>query len=163
MNKYSGKKPMINEGLLPINPFIDDLVIKVSRHSYEAGGKQIDMDMGRHCKLFISPDNRKRIAKLSGGAKSLFFWIMQEVEGGRDYLWVNKMRYMEENEIKTKKTMEVAIDELIESGFIAPAGRYIDVYFINPSFIFNGARRVKFPECVDRNWEEKEQLIENNV
>jgi hypothetical protein len=88
---------------------------------------------------------------------------MQEVEGGRDYLWVNKMRYMEENEIKTKKTMEVAFAELIEKGFLAIAGRYIDVYFINPSFIFNGSRKVKFPECIVRNWEENEEIVENNV
>ena len=50
-------------------------------------------------KVYHNPNYRIMIANLSPGAKSLFLWLVYEVDPGKDYIAINKLRYMKENRL----------------------------------------------------------------
>lgn len=156
MNKY--KKPKYNEELLGISPFISSLTIPVNRIAYE-GQYRIDKDGVRlkvygnverelSCKLYVSADRRRIMNMLSTRSKELFLWVMYEVERNKDYMWLNKKRYMEENEIGSINTYRTAVDELIRYGILCKTV-VNDVFWINPAVFFGGNRVLKYPKKVE--------------
>lgn len=98
-------------------------------------------------KVYHSVDNRLVVSALSGGAKSLLLWLMYEIAAGKDYVWVNKQRYMKENGITSLNTYKDAVRGLAASLIITPTV-YPDVYWINPRVFFYGSRVVKYPQYV---------------
>lgn len=155
MNKY--KKPKYNEELLGVSPFISSLVIPVNKIAYE-GQYKYDADgviskvygsveRELSCKLYISPERRKIMNMLSTRAKGLFLWVMYEVDRNKDYMWLNKKRYMEENDINSINTYRNAVDELIRYGLLCKSV-VNDVYWINPAMFFGGNRITKYPKKV---------------
>lgn len=98
-------------------------------------------------KFYHSTDNRLVVSALSGGAKSLLLWLMYEIASGKDYVWVNKQRYMKENGISSLNTYKDAIKQLAASLIITPTV-YADVYWINPRVFFSGSRIAKYPQYV---------------
>jgi hypothetical protein len=99
------------------------------------------------CKLYCSPEKRLLTNRLSLRAKEMLLWIQYEIDHGKDFLWMNKKRYMEELEIKSINTYKEALKELIRHGFITPT-LASDYYWINPDFMFKGDRVKKYPKNV---------------
>ena len=100
-------------------------------------------DIEPYTKVFIGRGNRDVINKLNDRCKSMLLWIMQELEAGRDYVYLPRKRYMEELDISSTTTVTNAFAELTRCSFITPSV-IKDIYWINPMFIFRGDRIKKY-------------------
>ena len=81
---------------------------------------------------------------LSSRARDLFLWITYELDSGKDFLWINKVRYMKECTVSLNTYKESILD-LTTAGVITPTV-YHDTYWINPLFFFNGDRIKKYQD-----------------
>lgn len=153
MSKY--EKPDINEEELGVNPYLMHLVIPIHKVKEVNGDKFIkegevwqkadyDFDASPYCKLFSDAGKRKMVNKLKPRAKDLFLWLMYEAKKGKCWLWINKERYMEENEISAINTYRSAVNDLVKGGFLNKTV-IMDTYWINPDYFFHGDRKKAFP------------------
>lgn len=94
-------------------------------------------------KMFNKSANRIHLMKLPDNAIRLFTWISFELEAGKDYIWINYERYMEECDINSINTYKSALTNLINAGIIAPTV-LPNVYWINPTVMFHGSRIKKY-------------------
>lgn len=156
------EKPEIDELTLGKNPFLNSLEVVVSSvksdnkykvHDRHSGDDAIyelasyDYEYTPYCKIFIDSDRRLLISELSPRGKDLFLWIVYEAKRNKDYLWLNKKRYMKESRVKSLNTYKEALNELIRFGIIVRAVP-TDTYWLNPHYFFNGNRITKFPENI---------------
>lgn len=153
MSKY--EKPDIDEKELGVNPYLLHLVVPVYRVKDVNGDKFIkdgdvwqkgdyDYDAAPYCKLFSEATKRKSVNALRSSAKDLFLWLLYEAKKGKSWLWINKERYMEENEISALNTYRSAVNDLVKKGFLIKTV-VSDTYWINPDYFFHGDRRKAFP------------------
>ena len=157
MNKT--KKPEITSEKIGLNPFLGKLEIPVNRVTYEKQYEkdvdghwlpvQKELEASRHCKIYVSKENRLNMMKLSARAIDLFLWIVYESENSCEWIWVNKKRYMEERGVVSINTYKGALVELIKAGYLI-SSVIKDVYWINPDYFFNGNRVSVFPKNVVR-------------
>lgn len=100
-------------------------------------------------KLYVKAENRLIISKLSSKAQRLYIWLTYELEYSKDYLWINRKRYMSENDISSINTFKDAVEELCRYLIIYPTleGKK-DFYWINPRLFFCGDRVKKYPNHV---------------
>jgi hypothetical protein len=160
-----GKKPRINEDDLKSNPLVTDsfkiLVIELKDESLKKDKDGVWLpyarfaDMEANTKVYRNPDYRKLVSYMSASGKSLYLWIIYEIEPGKDWLWVNKDRYMEENRVSSINTYKSAIKELCTHLIISPT-LYKDTYWINPRIAYNGNRCWKYERNVVR-WEDRDK------
>lgn len=155
MNKY--RKPNFSEKNLGKSPFLSSLQITVS--SIHMKGQYIkdkddewmpvyrEAESDTSCRVYNSSERRLKMSKLSSSAKGLLLWIIYEAENNKDYLWVNRKRYQEENGIASPTTFRSAINELIGEAFICRT-KVGAVYWINPALFFNGNRVKTFSDKV---------------
>lgn len=152
------KKPKFTEKDLGFNPFINSLVIPVIEKHFKEQYKKSDdvlvpviqeVEYTEIAKLYCSAERRKITNNLSLRAKELFLWIMYEIDHGKDFLWVNKKRYMEEVEITAIDTYKNAMKELIRYGFLGLTVIQ-DVFWINPDLFFKGNRITKYPNKIEK-------------
>ena len=157
MSKY--KKPVFIESQLGNNPFVKTLVIPVYTLVFEQQFKKDKdgdflpvkkkVDYNSIAKLYNSSSNRLHINQLPISSKELLLWIIFELEAGKDYIWINKKRYMEEVKIKSINTYKSAIAGLLHEDFRLLKPTIIeDVYHINPEFFFCGDRVGKYPNNI---------------
>jgi hypothetical protein len=150
-------RPDISEEKMGRNPFIASLEIRVRpiRSGYVPDGEMlvdnfVDMEVDTYAKVFDNSEQRIIMAGLSFRALQVWTWAMYTIESGKDYLWVNVVRVMEECGMKSIKTYKAAIAELCRYGYIAPCVGHKNVFWINPAVAFKGNRAKKFPENVVR-------------
>lgn len=74
---------------------------------------------------------------------------MQTVEPGHDYVWIPRIRAMEECRIKSVRTFTDALKELGRYAFISACMSVKNVYFINPDMGFRGSRVKKYPNNLE--------------
>lgn len=151
MQKFN--KPICEKLETSINPFANSLSIRyfgIKTKEYEEVenniklNKEIKIESEIFIKLFSNSENRILVNGLSGNSKSLLLWICYELESGKDYIWINRERYMTENRIKSNTTYLDAIKELVRYYFI-DYSNIKDVFWINPNFFFKGNRIKKYP------------------
>lgn len=159
MSKYS--KPDFKENDLGENPFLQSLEIKVNSVKSDNKYKVWDAKSGDpifelanfeyeatpYCKVFADADRRLKVVELSPRAQGMLMWLYFEVKAGKDWLWLNKVRFMEESRVNSLTTFRTALNELIKKRYL---GKTViaDVYWINPHFFFNGNRIKSFPNNV---------------
>lgn len=158
IDKNKIKKPKIDPEKLKNNPLVnEDFRIVVNKMIDEKSFKREDdllvhkdyeMEKESITKVYTLPLYRKLVSTLSPRAKSLFLWLLYEIESGKDYIWINKYRYMEENDISSINTYKESIVDLIVPNIIC-ATIYPDVYWINPRYFFNGNRMNKYQDHVE--------------
>ena len=145
-------KPKFTETDLGTNPFAQNVQIPTrsftgKEYFADEDGdkfpKEIIWDAGVCTKLYSSPENRVIVNNLSDKAKSLFLWVAFELEVGKDFVWINRTRYMSELNISSTTTISNAINELVRYGFLSHSS-VKGVYWINPGFLFNGSRIKKY-------------------
>lgn len=153
MNKYN--KPDIIESKMGKNPFIASLVIPVTKSIIPNTFKQeegiwvsatTEYEKTPFVKLYRSKERRLIKAGLSGSALKLLEWIRDVIPHGQDYLWINKIMFMEETGMSLN-TYKKAIEELCMTCILNKVVKY-DCYWINPDFFFFGSRVNKFPSNV---------------
>lgn len=156
MGKYI--KPEVNEEKLGINPFLNSLIIPVNRVQDRDGNKfkhegdewykaEWEYDADNYCKIFSDSTRRQRVSGLTPRGKDLLMWLQYEAKRGKDWLWVNKERYMEECRVSSVTTYRSAVNDLIKNSIIIKTV-VTDVFWINPYFLFNGSRIKAFPDNV---------------
>jgi hypothetical protein len=102
------------------------------------------VDADSFTKVFNKSAYRIHMMSLSSRAKELCFWLIYELDCGKDYIWLNKKRYMTECNVSLN-TMLAAIKDLVRDVILIPSA-VKDVYWINPLFFFNGSRLEKYKE-----------------
>lgn len=151
MQKYT--KPLFSEDQLGLNPFVVSLQIPVAvlqfKNQYRKEGDVLinvekEVESTVFAKLYCSAERRVLANNLSLRSKELLVWVMYEIDSGKDYLWINKARYMEEIRITAIDTYRNALKELIRYGFMHQS-LVKDVYWINPDMFFKGDRIKRFP------------------
>lgn len=153
------KKPNINESRLPQNPFANSLVIPVvgrlvkDHYKIDKDGDkipyEIELEYNEFVKLYSTKAHRLIINRLQPCTKELMLWITYSVDYGKDYIWINKKRYMEECSVSLN-TYKKALEEMIRYGLLVPTGLYDNTYWINPDFFFKGSRVNKYPNKVQK-------------
>ena len=158
MQKY--KKPKFDCKTLGVNSFVinSGFVIPVNKlefvdqYKLELDGTllplKLEVEATPYVKVYITPERRLIISKLSPAGKELLLWLMYELETGKDYLWINKSRFMLENSTSLN-TYKKAVDELVRYGMLAFTV-VKDVYWINPDFLFKGDRISKYPKNIQK-------------
>lgn len=159
MNKYT--KPKIDESKLIANPLAGaDFKILINRitdgNSFvqDKDGimlpRQMDLEKEEYTKLYTKSENRLIVSKLSSNAQRLYIWIAYELECGKDFIWINKKRFMEENDIKSVNTFKSGLEELCRYLLIYPTLEVKNGYYwINPRLFFCGSRPNKYPNNVE--------------
>lgn len=105
------------------------------------------MERQQSCKVFYDIEIKKKIFLLSSAAQRMFLYILYNMETGKDYVFINKDRFMQMNNVGSHNTVKKAIDELGRVGFITPTAAYPnDVYWIDPTILFSGSRIRAFPK-----------------
>jgi hypothetical protein len=166
--RHMGKilRPEIDEEKMGVNPFVSSLVIRAYsvRSGYVPDGageesmmvdNMVEMDAESFAKMFDKAENRIVMTGLSFRALQVWTWCMFTVEAGKDYVWVNVSRLMEECRIKSAKTFRSAVTELCRYGYVAPVVGIKNVYWLNPAMGFKGSRVKKYPNNVVNKWQEE--------
>ena len=109
--------------------------------------KQKIFERAKITKIFATAKNRTEIAKNSAIAKNILLWLFYQLEYSQDYVSFDKKLFMKENNVKSIKTVNLAIEELQKNKVIAKSN-IKDVYFINPVYFFLGSRVKSYPDNV---------------
>ena len=150
------KKPVFNAQDLGVNPCVTNLQIIVSKIEFKGQYKRVDdillpvvkeVEKTPYSKLYCTSGRRLIINQLSPRTKELLLWLMFEIESSEDFIWINKQRYMQENNISSINTYKEAVKELVRYAFLSPT-IITDVYWINPSYFFKGDRIKKYPNNI---------------
>lgn len=162
------KKPDFTEKQLGVNPLTENFTLKcrdvldtkvyveidkiTSSEGVVMTGKSVKnqycftVEQEQFTKVFNKSAYRLHIMSLSPKARDLYLWLIYEIDCGKDYIWVNKERYMEELNVSVN-TINSAIQDLIASIVIVPSA-IKDVFWINPLFFFNGNRLEKYKDKI---------------
>ena len=110
--------------------------------------KKYTSERAKITKIYTSAKNRTQIAKNSPIAKNIILWIMYQVEYSQDYLYFDKNLFMSENNIKSVKTVNAALTQLIDNKILAKTN-IRDYYFFNPAYFYCGSREKSYPDNVE--------------
>ena len=140
------KNPLINEDL---KIFVTKVVDK-NEFENKFGiilHKEKVFERGRISKIYTTAKNRKEIANNSAIAKNIILWIIYQLEYSQDYVYFDKKLFMNENNVKSIKTVYGALKELEDNKIIAKSNLK-DVYFINPMYFYLGSRVNNYPDNI---------------
>jgi len=163
-------KPQFTENELGINPFVQDLKIKIG---YKKSTKKVVdisnikleeeivtigetetqenvyiIEKEEKASIYTKSGLRLHVNELSPKAKSLFLWLMYEIDYGKDYIWINVQRYLIETNTSVN-TYKNAIVELNRQGVLSPIMGLNNMFWINPIFFFKGNRVKKYSNNVN--------------
>lgn len=166
------KKPVINVEELGTNPFSFNLQIPVkqlefkNQYAKDADGVLVNLvaevELTPFCKFYSTPEHRKLRNSFSLRAKEMYLWLLDEIDYGKDFIWINKDRYMKEMDISSVNTYKDALNELIRYGHLTESITK-GVYWINPEFFFKGNRVTKYSKKIKiQSNIEQENCFTNN-
>ncbi len=151
------KQQIIDESKLGLNPLVNNLQIEATKLTdinkfvlFE--GVQVPVstliEKRQNTKLFYCSGCKDMVYNLSPGAKSLYLYVLYNLEGGQDWIQINVQWYMTKNSIKSINTYKEAAKELCRYLFLSKSVDYNDVYWINPMLFFSGNRIAKYSDKV---------------
>lgn len=138
------------------NPFIKHLKVQMHKltphNTYELEEgmiipKEQMLDGMNATKLFKDVETLKVIGALSPNAAKCLLYIMGAIRPATDYIWINPVRYMRLNYIRSRQTLYTALQELIRCDIIAKT-RFANTFYINPAYFYCGSRPRKYPSKV---------------
>lgn len=147
---------MVDRSSLGVNPFESSLSVPVSRvvmkGQYRRDGEdllesEVTMDRAQKVSVFITSQLRVSAMNLNPSTLKLLVWVMYETEYGLDYVWINTRRFLKESGM-SKTSYRASADLLCRYGYVYPVVGHPDVYWINPSVMFNGSRVSSFPKSL---------------
>ena len=152
------KQQVIDESKLVLNPFVNNLQIEatkmtdLNKYVIDSNGEPQPVstliEKRQNVKLFYCTACKDMVYNLSPGAKSLYLFVLYNLESGQDWIQINTQWYMSKNSIKSINTYKEAVKELCRYMFLNQTADYKDVYWINPMLFFSGNRIAKYPEKV---------------
>jgi len=153
------KRQEIDQTKLINNPFASKLCIEatavVESKMFvrdEKTGEDIPVERlvekAKSTRIYQSAGCKDRVYNLSAAAKSLYLYLLYNVEVNKDWIYLNREWYMKKNTIKSINTYKEAMKELCRYEFMTPTAEYKDVFWINPQLFFNGNRIRKYPKRV---------------
>lgn len=163
------KNPEITKDNIGFNPFESDLVVNVTNVIKKVKNKYGNDDIDPYSyeatpftKIFDVNGNKDVIDRLSIRGKELYLFLLHHIQGGKDYIHIDKKSYMKKMGIKSLNTFKVAVGELTKlypadkypkgegslERFIYPHSVFTDIYWINPKYFFKGSRIEKYPNSV---------------
>lgn len=148
----------IDESKLLLNPFVNNLHIEATKLT-DTGKFVLDetgdpvqvstlVEKRQNTKVFYCPGCKDMVYNLSPGAKSLYLYVLYNLDSGQDWVQINTEWYMTKNNIKSINTYKEAAKELCRYLFLSQTVDYKNVYWINPMLFFSGNRIVKYPDKV---------------
>lgn len=147
------KLEIIDEGTLSVNPFTYSLSIRVTKSTSMGKYKLSDSvllndvyyyDRQQSTRLYHSRDNEEVISLLSPTSLRLFYFIANRMVKGNDWVQINREYFMSKYRVKSINSFKDALKEL-QRYLIIVGTHYDTVYWVNPSFMFNGDRVKKYP------------------
>ena len=73
---------------------------------------------------------------------------MYQIEYSQDYIYFDKFEFMSENKVKSIKTVNAALTELIKNKIIAKSN-IKDIYFFNPVYLYRKKKKKNYPDNVE--------------
>jgi hypothetical protein len=159
-------KPKVDESKLIHNPFANDLFIPVrsfkTKAEYLSAQEVKDgivskihkieeenvLEQESFTKVYNRSVFRLDVFSRTEKARSLFLWLLYEIDSGKDFIWINQERYMLEATVSIN-TFKEALKELSLNRVVIPVGiGYPNYYWINPTYFFSGSRINKYPNCL---------------
>ena len=144
--KDLGKNPCVSSLEVPVKTLVMKHQFQQDKDDNTLVNVEIQVEALHFSRIYVTSERRKLVSALSMSAKELYLWIMYEIETGEDALWINKDRFMEENNTSLN-TFKKAVEELVRYAFIAYT-IVKEVYWINPDFFFKGDRMKKYPKNI---------------
>ena len=157
------KKPEFEESTLGANPFMVNEVLRARKITTEestvrkvadginlrAGTQVIEnlFEQKKYAKIFEDAAYRDHVVNLPYPAMRLWFFIIYQVENGKDWFWFNRSLYRKVTKLRGNSDIQVAVELLERYGFIYPT-KYPDVYWINSMIAFKGDRLKKHSKNV---------------
>lgn len=150
--KRGGKMPEYDDAKLGVNPLSIGLVIPVTkRHkSVEKNNGQIVpeehiIESTKFTKVFEFVDDKYDSIVMPIRCKEMLLYIIMSMESAKDFIWIDKVSYMENMGIKSPHTWRKTVKWLSFKNYIAKHATIKDFWWINPKFIFKGNRIMKYP------------------
>jgi hypothetical protein len=147
--------PIIEEDKLGPNPFEQNLEVWINKKHKNVlnvyGDKDIIetlLEKTPYTKLYDAPlpDKATPVDKLPIRSKELYLHILHNIKRGKDWIWIDRVAYMETMDIKAINTFKDAIGHLATGGYVSKHGLITDLLWINPHFFFKGSRINKFKD-----------------
>lgn len=148
-----GTKPDFTDENIGVNPFVANLEIRVNKGYRKAVvdneilKEEFSWEYDPCTKIFEIKGYKTHMAGLPIRSKEMLLWIMHSLEGGNDWIWINRSDYMRRNGVNSVNTYSKSLAVLCEMGFLAKHKR-TDVYFINPQIFFKGNRIKKYSDKI---------------
>jgi hypothetical protein len=128
------------------NPFFADIrthrIVEQGKYVRDEGvllPSAVDLDSGKAAKVYYSKHNKDVILGLSPTGKCLFVAVLMSLDYGGETVVLNRTALCKKCGIKTPRTYDKGIAELVRYEIIAPAGAQNE-YYINHSIFFMGNR-----------------------
>jgi hypothetical protein len=156
--------PVIEEDKLGPNPFEQNLEVwinkrfkKVKNTFGEDDYIETQLEKTPYTKLYEAPlpEKATEVDKLPIRSKELYLHILHHIKPGKDWIWIDRVKYMDTMNIKALNTFKDAIGELAVGGYVSKHGIIIDLLWINPHFFFKGSRINKYKNRV--RWDEQKK------
>lgn len=151
------KMPKVNEDVLGINPFTQELVIECTKRiDPEAMVRDEDgtmipataiIEKQKALKVFRFPGAKERALNLSVGALRMFVYIQYTVKAGKDWIQITPEQYARAVGKGGRNVYKNAIAELHRYAYIQPSVQK-HVYWVNQGLLYAGDRIRKWPEKV---------------
>ena len=154
LKTHGNSSPNLNL-ISELNPYLEEFVLTAVRRD---GGYERDVhgnyvrstfltEKDDRTHVFLSAENKSRVASLSVGGLRLYVWIIYTIKIKEDKYWLNTKKFMREMGV-TINTMKSAIKELIDKRIILPTSvKY--VYFIDPKMIYRGSRLDEYEDKIE--------------
>lgn len=162
MDKKRGRpvvKPEIDEDKLGLNPMIDEegyeFTFPVGKGAYDVTNKFELPDKKEYMyektpftKVYEVAGLKDMTSGLPVRAKEMLLHIVLHIESSKDWIWINRKKYMEDNGIKSVNTYKTAYEQLSCKRYICPHVKIKDLFWVNPKNVFKGNRIAKYPNSV---------------
>jgi len=153
--------PVIEEDKLGPNPFEQNLEVwinkkfkKVTNVYGDEDYLETQLEKTAYTKLYDAPlpKDATPVDSLPIRSKELYLHILHNISYGKDWIWIDRVKYMEAMGISAINTFKDAVGHLSVGGYVSKHGIIPDLLWINPHFFFKGSRINKFKDKV--RWDE---------
>jgi len=148
------KNEEIDESTLTDSPYVRKVKINATSYTNYKQFRRSDgimlyseylIEDNLSCKLYRSSDVNTIVMSLNYRALQMFNWIALHIPKDRGWIMINEAYFCKRAGITTSKTYNKALTELLEHKIIRHT-HYKTVYWVNPHYLFNGNRMVKYPD-----------------
>lgn len=151
------KLPEVDEKSLGVSPFIQELTIETTKRIDpvamipDEDGIMLPatdlIEKVKAIKVYRIAGSKERAMGLSAGALRMLVYIQYTVKEGKDWLQMTPEQYERVASKGSRNVYKKAVDELWRYGYIFPTMQK-HVYWVNPSLMFAGSRKNKWPDKV---------------